>query len=123
MSTFWNSAGAQVNRAKLAQQVVPTIAANMVRGVLLGFGYSYVSGYTFVGRSDREPPPPGRTKPPPAPGNAHTHNASNPPDHQGYLAGTGMVFKGGEALMETWTGKEGEAVNSAFGAFVGHSLA
>lgn len=27
-----------------------------------------------------------------------------------------MVFKGGEALMETWTGKEGEAVNSAFGA-------
>lgn len=32
MSTFWNSAGARVNRAKLAQQVVPTIAANMVRG-------------------------------------------------------------------------------------------
>lgn len=29
-----------------------------------------------------------------------------------------MIFKGGEALMETWTGKEGEAVNSAFGAFV-----
>ena len=28
-----------------------------------------------------------------------------------------MIFKGGEALMETWTGKEGEAVNSAFGAF------
>lgn len=44
-----------------------------------------------------------------------THTNHQP---QGYLAGTGMIFKGGEALMETWTGKEGEAVNSAFGAFV-----
>ncbi|GAB5034004.1 mitochondrial inner membrane translocase subunit tim17 tim22 tim23 peroxisomal protein pmp24 [Nannochloropsis oceanica] len=42
----------------------------------------------------------------------------------GFLAGAGATFKAGEALMETWTGKEGEAINSAFGgalsgAFVG----
>jgi len=35
-----------------------------------------------------------------------------------YLAGAGATFKAGEALMETWTGKEGEAINSAFGGAV-----
>jgi len=36
----------------------------------------------------------------------------------GFLAGAGATFKAGEALMETWTGKEGEAINSAFGGAV-----
>jgi hypothetical protein len=55
--------------------------------------------------------------PPPLPPTPPTPPTTSHRAVQGYLAGTGMAFKAGEALMETWTGKEGEAVNSAFGAF------
>ena len=43
MTSFWNSAGVSVNRAKVAQQVVPTIAANV--GYLAG---EYVCVYVCV---------------------------------------------------------------------------
>lgn len=36
----------------------------------------------------------------------------------GYLAGVGASYRAGEALMETWTGKEGAVVNTAFGGAV-----
>lgn len=48
MSTFWNSAGAQVNRAKLAQQVVPTIAANMVSDLVQCSGVRFAYVYMCV---------------------------------------------------------------------------